>query len=161
MAVELRQLWQLVIALIGLGVFSFLYALGGRGSTLSVSKAVRRYVGSAIYIACALLVAAISGVFSWWMLLGYPCLAGALTFGYGGADTTASKLRERALYGLAVGVSSIPLLLPIGLWEVVLEQTFLSVLISMWAGVRNKASAVGEEGYLAVVYALPIFFLIR
>jgi hypothetical protein len=161
MNIELRQMWQLAVALIGLGVFSFLYSLGGRGDTLSVSKAIRRYVGSAIFSLACLIVAKWSGAFSWWMILAWPALSAALTMGYGGSGTLASRLRERMLYGLAVGLSSAPLLLPIGLWEVLLVQTILSIAISAWAGIRNKTSAVGEEGYLAVVYALPIFFLIR
>jgi len=86
MAVETRQMLQLALALCGLSAFTYLYALGGRGSTMNVGKAVRRYVGSAVFVTACLSIAKTSGVFSWWMLLSWPCLAGALTMGYGAED---------------------------------------------------------------------------
>ena len=80
--------------------------------------------------------------------------------GYG-ADTLPAKIKRRALYGLAVGAASIPLLLPLGLWDTALFHILLCVLASVYAGVRNPMSAVGEEGYLGAVYGLSVFFLIR
>lgn len=64
--VETRQMLQLALGLCGLSVFSYLYALGVREGA---SKALRRYVGSALFVVICLIIAKISGVFSWWMLL--------------------------------------------------------------------------------------------
>lgn len=145
MAVEARQMLQLILAFSGLSAFGYLYAAGGRHG-----KALRRYAGSSVFVVACLSLAATSGVFSWWMFLAWPCLAAALCMGYG-ADTLPSKIKRRALYGLAVGAASIPFLLPMGLWNVVLFQIGLAVAASVFYGVTNPTSAVGEESQIAVL----------
>ena len=150
MSVEARQMFQLVLAFSGLFAFGYLYALGGRGGTLNVSKSLRRYVGSAVFVVACLSLAATSGVFSWWMLLSYPCLAGALTMGYG-ADDVPGKLRRRALYAVGVTAASAPFLLSMGQWETFLFQIVLGVSASVFYGLLNPTSAVAEEGAIGTL----------
>jgi len=145
MAVENRQMFQLVLAFSGLSAFGYLYAAGGR-----YGKALRRYVGSAVFVVAALSLAATSGVFSWWMVLSMPLLMIALSMGYG-ADDLPSRLRRRALYGVGVALSSAPFLLSMGQWETLLFQIALAVAASVFYGVVNPTSAVAEEGVIGTL----------
>ena len=153
---EARQLWQAAFALLLLSSFVWLYARGGRNT-----KAIRRFwAGLSFPIGCVLL-AAWSGVSHWLMLLAIPAYPAALSLGYGGT-TTATKVKRRALYGLAVGASSGPLLLPLGLWWPFVYQVLLAVFTSVFYGLTNPTSAVGEESIvsLGLVCTVP-FLLIR
>lgn len=145
--VETRQMIHLALAFLSLGLFGWLYALGGRQM-----KALRRYVASSIFVAVCLGLAAASGHFSWWMLASWPCLAAALCMGYG-ANTFMAKVRRRALYGLAVGAASAPFLLPISM-ETFLFQVILAVCVSVFYGVWNPTSAVAEEGAIGMLMVI-------
>lgn len=153
---EARQMGQLAVAIAALGAFAWLYSAGGIWM-----KALRRYLGSAVFVASCLGLAVWSKCFSWWMLLAWPALAAALTLGYD-ADPLTTKLRRRALYGLAVGASSVPFLLPMGLWNVALFQIGLAVAASVFYGVVNPQSARSEEGIIgALLVACWPFAAIR
>lgn len=143
--VEVRQLAQLVVASLALAAFSFLYSLGGREQ-----KALRRYVGSSLFALACIGIAFWSSVGSWWQFLSWPALMAALTLGYG-ANTLSRKLIRRFLYGLVVGLASVPFFLPMGLWELALFQTALAVVASTYYGIRNPMSAVGEEGQIGLL----------
>ena len=145
MAVEARHLLQLALAMLTLSAFVLLYAKGG-GDHRTL---YRRLLGSFVYtLGCTVLVLW-SHRWSWFMLLGASATFGWLTMGYG-ADTLPSKLKERALYGLVGGLTSGIWLLPLGLWPVWLFQTAVAVAASVFYGVVNPQSRVGEEGAIAL-----------
>ena len=154
--VEAKQVWQAAFAVTLLGVFVICYVMGGRGH-----KWIRRWAGGFIFALGCCLLAVWSGVSHWLMLLAIPAYPATLSLGYGGT-TTATKVKRRALYGLAVGASSGPLLLPLGLWWPFVYQVLLAVFTSVFYGLTNPTSAVGEESVvsLGLVCTVP-FLLIR
>lgn len=144
MAIEKMQVDLVVVALSSLVIFVLFYVEGGRNE-----KALRRYLGSSLFLFICTLISVLSGSFSYWQLLSWPALMAALTMGYG-ANKTAAKLRKRALYGLAVGGASAPYLLAMGQWEIFLFQVVLAVAASVFYGVKNPMSAVGEEAQISL-----------
>ncbi len=156
MAVETREMLQLIVSLATLFAFAYCYAAGGRHD-----KWIRRYVGSALLMAGCHFLAITSNCWSPWMILSSITFPFALSVGYG-ADSVPDKLRKRAIYGLAVGAASAPFLMPIGLWHALFFQIGLAVGSSVYLGVTNPTSAVGEEGSLSVLMvAIVPFMLIR
>lgn len=154
---ETRQLWQVVAAMGLLSTFVVLYVRGGRSN-----RAVRVWGGGLAWAIGNLLLALWSGIASVWMLLAIPAYPAALSAPYGGDNTTASKLRERAIFGIAVGASSGAFLIPLGLVWPWVYQVLLAMFTSVFYGVTNPTSAVGEEGIisLGMVFTVP-FLLIR
>lgn len=135
--------------------FGLLYGLGGM-----VNKAIRRYAGPAWIAGGITLFSLWTGSFKPWYL-AYPLLLmGALHMGYG-ADDTGHKIIRRALAGLAVGCSSIPLLFPVFNWGLFILHLVMCVGISVSLGVWNiTRNARNEETCIGFVYAfLPMFMI--
>lgn len=101
------------------------------------------------------------GVFEWWHL-AYPVLLSAsLHLGYGGTDDVKVKIRKRAIYGLALGVSALPLCFPNHLFALFGGHVLLCVLASVALGVFNPAgNARNEESLIATLSTLIPLFLI-
>ena len=149
---ESMQMFRLAEALFTLSLFAFLYSLGGRKE-----KWLRRFLGSTLFCLGCNLIAFQSNIWSIWMLGGFVTYPIALSLGYGG-NTTATKLFRRTLYGLALGLASIPFL--IHQPSMILFQTLLSMSISIWWGIKNPTSAVGEEGAIGALSVILIPFLL-
>jgi len=152
---EWHQMKLLAGAIIILGVYTWLFAFGGRDST---SKGWRRILGGFV-IGCGFILLAMgAGVESKWMLWGIILYPGALSMGYGGT-TLGEKVRRRNLWGLAVSSVSLVYLLPLGLWHIGLFQIGLGVTVSIVFGALwNPMSAVAEEAFIGLMQVVCIPF---
>jgi len=84
----------------------------------------------------------------------------ALHKGYGGTDFS-TKLRKRALCGLLISISAIPIVLVTGNWIMFGVHTVLSLVGMVVFGVWNPTrSARDEETLIAALSSLiPIFMV--
>lgn len=148
---------QLIASLkiIWIAVFSFFYGWGGISG-----KWKRRYLGAAWAQGGVVLFSMITSDWNWWYLTWGPALIGALTLGYGG-DTLAVKLKKRALYGLAVGISPLALAIVNATFWLLGLHVFLCVLISVALGVFNiTKNARSEETVIGTTAVfLPMFMV--
>lgn len=134
-------------------IFSLAYGCGG-----ITGKWKRRFLGSALATAGICGFSAWQGAFSWWFLLYFPLLAGALSLGYG-ATSPGEKIKKRAIYGFACAISSLPIAIITGSWIMFGFHIFLCCLVSVVLGVNNPVSARAEETLIgAMVVFLPLFF---
>jgi len=143
--------------LLSVVIFAGLYALGGMKG---VSKGARRF-GGAVWIGLAIsIISSWQKTFSAVYLLYPLLLLGALHLGYG-AEEVPKKLRRRALYGLALGVASLPIALKTGNWIMFAFNLVLCVGASVILGVFNPLRSARDEetliGALSVV--LPMFMV--
>lgn len=149
---EWRQMLQLAIGLGCLGGFAWLYALGGRQG---IGKRIRRWIGGMLFAFGCVALAVRAGAMNKIMFLSFLAYPAALTMGYGN-PIFLSKLRRRFLYGLANGAVSGFFLLPIGRWDVWLFQIGLAISASLFWGLRNPTSAVGEEGAIGLLMVVCV-----
>ncbi len=145
---EGRQLIQLICAVTTLSVFVVLYARGGTDHKVLF----RRILASFSYCLGCSILAIWAHHWNWVMLAGWPATYAWLTMGYG-ADNLPSKLRARALYGLIGGIVSGVWLLPNGFGKLWLFQIGIAIAASVFYGVTNPHSRVGEEGAIAYFMA--------
>lgn len=138
------------------GVFSLLYGLGGISN-----KWLRRYVG-AFWMGGGLWVfGAWKGSFSPLLLLYAPLLCASLHLGYGGTNNVFVKIRKRAVYGIALGVSAMPICFVSGMWALFGLHCFLCFMASVLLGVFNfSGSARDEETLIATLSTMLVLFLI-
>lgn len=141
--------------LLWVACFCYLYGLGGIRY-----KALRRYVGAG-WIAMAIFI------FQYWQgnqnlwAYTYPVLlCAALHKGYGG-DTLAKKVWKRALYGLLIGLSSLPLAIISGLWVLYATSVGFVVVGSVVFGAFNpfKNARDEESNVASVAVTLPMFMV--
>lgn len=137
-------------------IFSYLYGLGGINN-----KWIRRYVGS------AWMMLGIFGFSTWcstwnvWYLLFFPLCIGGLSNGYGGVDKVIDKIRRRAIYGLFLSCSAIPLVAFSHAYILFAFGCFITVLSSILLGVWNPTrNARNEETLIASLCFIITLFLI-
>lgn len=137
-------------------VFSLFYGLGGVSN-----KWIRRFIGPLWMGVGVALFSNLQGKFEWW-LLAYPALlCAALHIGYGGTDETSVKIRKRLVYGLAIGVSALPLGFSSGLWILFGFHLMVCMSVSVLLGVWNITdSARSEESLIAALSSILPLFLI-
>jgi hypothetical protein len=148
-----------ILKLVWVAVFAGLYGFGGISN-----KWLRRFVGPlwigiGIYVFSALFS---SGLHSFrYSYLIYPLLlCASLHIGYG-ADTLITKFRKRFFYGLALGVSALPLAIFSGLWILFGVHCLLCLLASVCLGVVSGAgNARNEETLIAALSTVCVLFLI-
>lgn len=136
--------------------FALLYGLGGISN-----KWLRRFVGP-LWMGVGIYLFGIwQGVSQWWHLV-YPfLLCASLHLGYGGTDNVWIKLRKRAIYGLCLGISALPVVFVSGLWILYILHCVLCVASSVVLGVFNPTkSARDEETLIAVLSTVLVLFLI-
>lgn len=137
---------------------AYLYSLGG---TQGFGKWIRRFIlpvwmGVGIWI-----FGQWQGSFQYWHVCYSGLLCGALHLGYGGTDDVFVKLRKRAIYGAALGVSAIPLCISSHLWWLFAIHVGCCVMGSVLLGVYNPSrNARSEETLIAVLSTLFVLFLI-
>ena len=151
--IEAYQIAYLAIGLLGLIGFVLLYAAGGG----SHRELYRRILAPLALSAACSLSAALSGHLKWVMFASWPLYFVTLSLGYS-ADTTPSKMRRRALYGALNGLVSGVWLLPFGSWQIWLFQTVLAAAASVFYGVLNPQSRVGEEGAISLFLVATVPF---
>lgn len=131
-------------------VFVLCYRYGGWKA-----KIVRRFVGGLFLPASLIGLAYYTGQFRWLMLGGLVSYPLWLSLGYGG-ETTATKLWRRTVYGLGAGLAAGPFLAANGLWSIWVFHSLLCLSASIFYGLINPLSAVGEEGTLAGVFIILV-----
>ena len=140
---------------IAVAIFSLLYGLGGM-----YKKAIRR-IGGAIWLMIAIgIIGYFQKTISLWYFLYPLLLMGALTIGYG-ADEFEEKIKKRALYGLALGVSALPVAIVTGKWLLFGFHTGLCLASSILLGVFNPLrSARGEETLIGTLSVITPIFMV-
>ncbi len=99
--------------------------------------------------------------FSPWSLLYSVLFCASLHLGYGGTDNVWIKIRKRAIYGLCLGVSAIPLALSSHLWVLFGFHVALCVASSVLLGVVNPTKdARSEESLIFSLATILVLFLI-
>lgn len=153
---ELGELWLYALGLAAVVVFSILYSLGGREG---VGKWVRREVGGGFLALSCLGLALAWGTFSWWsmgILVGLPA---ALHLGYGAGDKFERELKRRALYGFLLGLQAVWFGFKYPFPDLVIAQVILSVITSVYLGLRNPLKPSGEEMLIAALSVVVFPFL--
>lgn len=143
------------LKILWLAAFSFLYGWGGISG-----KWKRRYIGSAWMMLGIFAVAQTVNNWSYWYLLYWPLLVGALSLGYG-AETTKGKLVQRAKVGLALGLTPLPLAIINQAWLLLGLHTFLCLAVCIVLGVWNPMrNARDEETAIGTTAGfLPLFMI--
>lgn len=136
-------------------IFVGCYGFGGISD-----KWIRRYLG-AFWMGLGVFVfGSLQDSFHWWHLLYAGLLCGALHLGYGG-DSNAVKIRKRSTYGIALGVSALPLVFGSGLWVLYIYHCILCVSVSVLLGVWNPTkNARSEETLIAFLSTVIPLYLI-
>jgi hypothetical protein len=151
---ESTLVWVSVLKLLLIVAFALCYILGGRSG-----KWRRRWVGGLGLAAGLNLLAAYQDAWSGWLLLLFGTLVLALSLGYGGTTRT-QKITRRLIYGLALGLASLPLALASGLWVAWGFQALLALVASLWLGLANPIKAVEEETLIATLSVVVTPFLL-
>lgn len=143
------------LKLVWVSCFSYLYSLGG-----IEGKWKRRFLGSAWMILGIFGFSQWQGCWNNWYLLCFPLMTIGLSMGYG-ANDTFTKIRKRAIYGLILGCSSIPIVVFSHMWVLFGFSVFLSVISCVVLGVFNPTKdARSEETLIATLCLLLTLFLI-
>jgi len=147
--------WLQIIKLLSLSAFAGLYGFGGVSG-----KWKRRFIAPAVLVGTIAIFQ-----FSWWLLLYYGLLVGALSLGYG-TNSSLNKLTKnsyitRAIVGFAAGVAALPVAIMTGSWLLWFLHIGLTTILSSIFGVLNPfKSARAEETALAVAYGfIPLFMI--
>jgi len=152
---ELTLQFLAFFKVICIAVFGLLYGFGGM-----VKKSIRR-VGGPVWIAISILIiSSIQKTISLWYFLYPLLLAGALCIGYG-AEKKSEKIKKRALYGLALGFSAIPVAIVTSKWLLFGFHLALCIGASVLLGVYNPLRNARDEetliGALSVI--IPVFMV--
>ena len=142
--------------IVWVAVFALLYGIGGISG-----KYWRRYVGAFWMGLGVALFGIMQGMFQWWHLV-YPILLSAsLSIGYGvNTNDIIAKIRKRAVYGLALGISAVPLLFNSHLLVLFGFHVLLCMSASIVLGAFNPVNARSEETLIAILSTVLILFLI-
>lgn len=149
------------LKIVWVAVGSFWYGIGGTEINGKGRKWIRRFIlplwmGIGIWV-----FGHWQGSFQYWHLCYSGLLCFTLHLGYGGTDNVWIKIRKRAIYGLCLGVSALPLALSSHLWILFGFHVALCVASSVLLGVVNPTkNARSEESLIAVLSTVLILFLI-
>lgn len=145
--------WLAISKLLWLVGYACFYSLGGMSA-----KWRRRILGSFWLVGGVVLFNVLEHHFSWWLLTYWPLLWLATSQGYG-ASATRAKIRRRMIYGLVVGVASLPVALVTGNWLLFSLHVALCAVVSTVLGVWNPTSAREEEVLIGTTSGLlPLYF---
>lgn len=134
--------------------FAFLYSSGGING-----KWKRRFLGPTLLTIAVVGLALWQGTFSWYYLISFPLLVGALTLPYGG-DSTHEKVIKRAVYALALCVAVLPIAFVSEQWILYWLHCFMTIIVIIVLGVLNPVIARFEETLIGVfIVLLPIFMI--
>lgn len=98
--------------------------------------------------------------FSLIQLLYVLLFSASLHLGYGGTNNVWIKIRKRAIYGLAIGVSAIPICVVSSMWWLFAIHLGCCVMGSVLLGVYNPSrNARSEETIISVYSTLLVLFL--
>lgn len=135
--------------------FAMLYGSGGISG-----KWKRRIFGPILYTAGLIGFSLWTGSFSFWYLLCFPLLYGALSIGYGG-DRLTEKMLKRSRYGLCCAVASLPVFIVNGSLTMLGLHILVCVSVSTVSGVWNQlSSARAEETLIGTsIILIPMFVI--
>lgn len=141
--------------LIWLSIFSYLYSEGGISN-----KWIRRFIGSGWMMLGIFAFSQWQGVWNYWYLLCFPLMTIALSIGYG-ANDTFTKIRKRAVYGIILSCTAIPIVVFSHMWVLFGYSVFIAVVSSVLLGGFNPTrSARAEETLVATLCVLLMLFLL-
>jgi len=144
------------LKIVWVAVGSLWYGLGGISN-----KWIRRFIlplwmGIGIWV-----FGHWQGSFQYWHLCYSGLLCASLHIGYGGTDNVWVKLRKRAIYGLCLGVSAIPIVFSSGLWVLFGIHVAICIASSVILGVFNPTkNARSEETIIAVLSTVLVLLLV-
>lgn len=137
------------LKLIVVAICGLLYGLGGMKG-----KWKRRYVMPCVFGVAVAGFTLWTNTFNALCLLSVPLLFGALSIGYGG-NTTAEKIKKRAIAGASAAVCFTPLFIVSGAWTMLLLHILVCTATSIVAGTWNQtSSARTEESLIGAMYVL-------
>lgn len=141
------------LKVLSVALFGACYWIGGR-----TNKWIRRILGSLLFGGCIVGFSFWQSCYSHW-LLAYPvCLFIALSQGYGG-DSFWEKVMRRGKYGIILGLSSLPIAISTGSWQLFGSQAVLALAASLVFGVFNPFhNAVDEENLIAILSVVLVPF---
>ena len=129
--------------------FATLYGLGGMSG-----KWKRRFIAPILYGIGLWGFSTWTQSFALVYLLCVPLLFGALSLGYGASDT-ATKIKKRAIAGLAAALCSLPIFWVNAAWTLLFLHILICVATSVVCGVWNQTqSARAEETLIGAAYIL-------
>ena len=143
------------LKIISAAVFGLLYGFGGM-----FKKWIRR-IAAPIWLAVVIvLITYLQKTISLWYFIWPLLLMGTLTIGYG-SDKLEKKLIKRSLYGLAMGMSPLPIAIITNNWILFGFNCFLCIAVSIVLGVFNPCRNARDEETLIAVSSviIPIFML--
>ena len=152
---ELTLQFLAFFKVICVAVFGLFYGLGGM-----IEKKVRR-IGGPIWIAISIsIIGCIQKTISLWYFLYPILLMASLCIGYG-AEERKEKIKKRALYGLALGISALPIAIVTSKWILFNFHLILCLGASILLGVYNPLrNARDEETLIATLSVIiPIFMI--
>lgn len=138
--------WTAAGSLGGLALACGLYMQGGRKH-----KWIRRFLGSLVLASTVILSSIVMGIFDWWMMAVYPCLAFGFSLGYGG-DDFAEKFWRRLSFALGVTSAGLTMALILGgnAWWVLAPHLGIAVW-TVFLGIKNPLHAAAEEAFVCGV----------
>ena len=141
-----------------IAAFSLFYGLGGISG-----KWKRRFIGAAWMLAGVILFSILTKTFHYWYIAYLPLVIGALHVGYGdkGTNSKTFKTKRRAITGLCLALSALPLCFGNNLWALYGCHVVLCLLSSIFLGVYNPAkNARDEETLIATMSSIIPLFLV-
>lgn len=138
---------------LGLLISSTLYWLGGRSG-----KWKRRWVGAFVLATTVCLASKAMGIWSWWLLMTFPCLVAGFSLGYGG-DKLREKVIRRSIYCLGVVSAGLVFCLinptNTNTWAVLIMHIGVASW-SVYMGVRNPVYASAEEFFISMILSVGL-----
>lgn len=154
LSMETKEVWLVLLRLLGIGSFTFLYVLGGRAL-----KWLRRLLGSILFLSILSGISVLTKSFTFWLLVPYSLFVFSLHQGYG-ADSVGDKIERRFWYGIVLGVSGGLVCLICDHPILGILQFFSAVSASVILGVLNPTNAVREEALIALSSVLFMAFAV-
>lgn len=145
------------LKLLTVSVFALFYSLGGTAG--SGGKWIRRFIGPAWMMAGIFVFSKWQSSWSYWYLFYWLALTGSLHLGYG-ADETGEKIKRRAMYGIVLGISALPLAIVTHAWLLFGFHLALCVGSSVILGVWNPLQARAEESVIGFLSTILVLFMI-
>lgn len=149
----LQAIASLKICWVGAG--SLLYGIGGIRYKFLRRFLLPLWMGLGIWV-----FGTWSGTFSLLQLLYALLLCASLHLGYGGTSDTIRKIKKRAIYGVCLGVSALPLMLTSHNYILGISHVCLCVASSVVLGVTSTVVARYEESLIGSLSTVLVLFMV-
>jgi hypothetical protein len=157
---EFTQILVGTLAILSSLTYAFAYALGGRDKAPLLSPRIwKRIIAPLLFSALVIGLNLALGHFKLLMLL-YPMtfVIAHYLLKYGG-ETVWRKLGGRLLAGLIIGLSSLPIAMSVGAYELLLIQVLVASSAHMVLGLTNPVKAPQEELLISLLTVIFVPFM--